>query len=122
MTMNAPNLFALPARSFDLSKRLNCTAMHLYELLKSRRDEILQIAAKHGAHNVRVFGSVARGEADSQSDIDLLVEFKRGTTLLGHAALIQELEELLGVKVDVVSDRGLRERVRDRVLIEAVAL
>jgi predicted nucleotidyltransferase len=96
--------------------------MYLNDLLKSRRDEILEIAAKHGAHNVRVFGSVARGEADSQSDIDLLVEFKRGTTLLGHAALINELEELLGVKVDVVSERGLRERIRDRVLSEAVAL
>jgi predicted nucleotidyltransferase len=57
-----------------------------------------------------------------KSDIDLLVEFKRGTTLLGHAALINELEELLGVKVDVVSERGLRERIRDRVLSEAVAL
>ncbi len=96
--------------------------MYLNDLLKSRRDEILQIAAKHGAHNVRVFGSVARGEADFKSDIDLLVEFKRGTTLLGHAALEQELKELLGVKVDVVSERGLRERVRDRVLSEAVAL
>ena len=96
--------------------------MHLNDLMKSRRDEILRIAAKHGAHNVRVFGSVARGEADSQSDIDLLVEFRRGTTLLTHADLIQELEELLGVKVDVVSDRGLRERVRDHVLNEAVAL
>jgi len=96
--------------------------MYLDDLLKSRREEILRIAAKHGAHNVRVFGSVARGEADSQSDIDLLVEFKRGTTLLGHAALVQELEDLLGVKVDVVSERGLRDRVRERVLREAVAI
>jgi predicted nucleotidyltransferase len=103
-------------------KDIIVSQMNLNDLLKSRRVEILQIAAKHGAHNVRVFGSVARGDADSQSDIDLLVEFERGTTLLGHAALIQELEELLGVKVDVVSDRGLRERVRDRVLNEAVAL
>jgi len=96
--------------------------MYLNDLLKSRREEILRIAAKHGARNVRVFGSVARGEADSQSDIDLLVEFKRGTTLLGHAALVQELEDLLGVKIDVVSERGLRERLRERVLREAVAL
>jgi predicted nucleotidyltransferase len=71
---------------------------------------------------MRNVGSVARGEADIHSDIDLLVELKRGTTLLEHAALMQELEELLGVKVDVVSDRGLRERVRDRVLKEAVAI
>ena len=96
--------------------------MHLDDLLKSKRDEILAIAAKHGAHNVRVFGSVARGEDDARSDIDLLVELKRGTTLLGHAALMQELEELLGVKVDVVSDRCLRDRVKDRVLKGAVAL
>ena len=96
--------------------------MYQNDLLKSRREEILRIAAKHGAKNVRVFGSVARGDADSQSDIDLLVEFKRGTTLLGHAALMQELEDLLGVKVDVVSERGLRDRVRERVLREAVAI
>jgi hypothetical protein len=96
--------------------------MHLDDLLKSKRDEILAIAAKHGARNIRVFGSVARGEDDSNSDIDLLVELKSGTTLLGHAALMQELEELLGVKVDVVSDRGLRDRIQDRVLKEAVAL
>ncbi|MFB3766649.1 MAG: nucleotidyltransferase family protein [Methanotrichaceae archaeon] len=96
--------------------------MYLDDLLRSRRVEILQIAAKHGARNVRIFGSVSRGEADSKSDVDLLVEFKRGTTLLGHAALVQELEELLGVKVDVVSERGLRERIRERVLREAVAL
>jgi predicted nucleotidyltransferase len=96
--------------------------MYLNDLLKSWREEIMKIAAKHGAQNVRVFGSVARGEADSQSDIDLLVEFKRGTTLLGHAALVQELEDLLGVKVDVVSERGLRDRVRERVLREAVAV
>ncbi len=92
------------------------------DLLKSRREEILRIAAKYGARNIRVFGSVARGEADSQSDIDLLVEFERGTTLLGHAALVQELEELLGIKVDVVSERGLRDRVRERVLRDAVAI
>ncbi len=96
--------------------------MHLNDLLKSRREEILRIAARHGAQNVRVFGSVARGEADSKSDIDLLVEFKRGTTLLGHAALVQELEELLEVKVDVVSERGLRDRIKERVLREAVAI
>jgi hypothetical protein len=103
-------------------KDITFPQMYLNDLLKSRREEILKIAANHGARNVRVFGSVARGEADAQSDIDLLVEFKRGTTLLGHAALIHDLEDLLGVKVDVVSEHGLRERVRDRVLGEAVAL
>ena len=78
--------------------------MYQNDLLKSRREAILQIAAKHGAYNLRIFGSVARGEADSNSDVDLLVEFKGGTTLLGHAALEQELEELLGIKVDVVRE------------------
>lgn len=96
--------------------------MYQSDLLRSRREEILQIAAKHGAYNLRIFGFVARGEADSNSDVDLLVEFKRGITLLGHAALEQELEELLGIKVDVVSERGLRDRIRDRVLREAVAI
>ena len=96
--------------------------MNLEALLKTKRNEILQIASKYGATNVRIFGSVARGEADSSSDIDLLVEFKPGTTLLDHAGLVLELEALLGVKVDVVSDKGLRERVRERVLREAVAL
>jgi uncharacterized protein len=96
--------------------------MNLGALLKTRRNEILQIASKHGATNVRIFGSVAGGQADSLSDIDLLVEFKPGTTLLDHAGLVLELEALLGIKVDVVSDNGLRERVRERVLREAIAL
>ncbi len=96
--------------------------MYLNDLLKTRRYEVLEIAAKHGARNVRIFGSVARGEADEASDVDILVEFSPGTTLLNHAALILELEDLLGVKVDVVSDRGLRERIRERILREAVAL
>jgi len=96
--------------------------MSIKELLKERREEILNIAARYGARNVRVFGSVARGEADSESDVDFLVQLDPGTTLLAHAALIRCLEELLGLKVDVVSERGLRERIRDRVLQEAIPL
>jgi len=96
--------------------------MAIYELLKEKRNEILRIAARHGAHNVRVFGSVARGEADEQSDIDFLVEMESGRSLLDHAALWLELQEFLGCKVDVVSDRGIKPRIRERVLREAVAL
>lgn len=92
------------------------------QLLKEKREEILRVAARHGAHNVRVFGSVARGEADEESDIDLLVEFEPGRSLLDHAALLLELEELLGCDVDVVSDRGIKARIRERVLREAMPL
>jgi uncharacterized protein len=96
--------------------------MTLESLLKAKRDEILQVCAKYGARNVRVFGSVARGEADEQSDIDLLVEFEPNRSLLDHAGLWVELQELLGVKVDVVSERGLKPRIRQRVLQEAIPL
>jgi predicted nucleotidyltransferase len=89
-------------------------------LLKEKREEILRIAARHGARNVRVFGSVARGEADAQSDIDLLVEFEPDRSLMDHAALWLELQELLGCKVDVVSEGGVKARIRDRVLREAL--
>ena len=96
--------------------------MTLEELLKEKREAIICICAKHGAHNVRVFGSVARGEADEQSDIDLLVEFDPGRSLLDHAALWLELQDLLGCKLDVVSDRGIKPRIRERVRREAIPL
>jgi uncharacterized protein len=94
----------------------------IYCLLQDKREEILRIAAKHGAYNVRVFGSVVRGEARVDSDVDFLVELTPGCSLLDHAALQLELEELLGRKVDIVPERGLKTRVRDRVLREAVLL
>ncbi len=94
--------------------------MTLIELLKEKREEILRISAKHGAHNIRVFGSVARGDADAQSDVDLLVEFDADRSLLDHAALWLELQDLLGGKVDVVSEAGVKARIRERVLREAV--
>jgi predicted nucleotidyltransferase len=96
--------------------------MTLEALLKAKRDEILQVCAKYGARNVRVFGSVARGEADEQSDIDLLVEFEPNRSLLNHAGLWVELQELLRVKVDVVSAHGFKPRIRERVLQEAIPL
>lgn len=96
--------------------------MQTRRLLESKKDDILRIAADHGARDVRIFGSVARGEDDDASDIDILVRLQPGVGLLQHAALVRELQDLLGRKVDVVSDRGLRQRVRDRVLREAVPL
>ncbi len=96
--------------------------MSVEQLLKAKRAEILQIAAKHGARNVRVFGSVARGEADEQSDIDFLVEMNPGRSLFDLGGLQYELEHLLGCPVDVVTERGLKARIRERVLREAVPL
>ena len=96
--------------------------MDLRELLDEKREEILRIARAHGARNVRVFGSAARGDAKETSDVDFLVEFEPGTSLLQHGAMISELEDLLGRKVDVAPEKTLRERVRERVLREAVRL
>lgn len=96
--------------------------MGMRELLENKRDEILRIARVHGARNVRVFGSVVRGEAGETSDVDFLVDFEPGTSLLQHGAMIADLEELLGRRVDVAPEKMLKERVRDRILREAVAL
>ncbi len=96
--------------------------MGITEILGDKRDEIIAIAAKHRAGNVRVFGSVARGDADEDSDVDFLVVLHPETSLMDHAALLVELEELLGRKVDVVPERCLRPRARARILKEAVPL
>ena len=96
--------------------------MLLNELLQEKREDILRIASKRGASNVRIFGSVARGEADSKSDIDLLVDLEPGRSLFDLGGLLMDLQDLLGHKVDVVTERGLRERIRERVLQEAVPL
>jgi predicted nucleotidyltransferase len=93
--------------------------MALEDLLKAKREEILRVCAKYGAHNVRVFGSVARSEADEQSDIDFLVELEPGRTLFDLGGLQYDLEQLLGCRADVVTERGLKPRVRERVLREA---
>lgn len=98
------------------------TPMKIEELLKSKRQDILAIAAKHGAHNLRIFGSVARGEARPESDLDILVEMEPGRSLMDHVALMQDLEDLLQRKVDVVSERALHWYIRDRVLAEATPL
>ena len=92
------------------------------KVLEEKRDQILRIASRHGAHNIRVFGSVARGDADESSDIDLLVDFELDRSLLDHAALVLDLEELLGRKVDVVTEKGIYWLLRRRILKEAGAL
>jgi predicted nucleotidyltransferase len=92
------------------------------ELVRAKREKIPRIATKHGARNVRVFGSVARGEADQASDVDFLVEMEPGRSLLDLGGLQAELESLLGCPVDVVTVRGLKARIRDQVVREAVAL
>jgi predicted nucleotidyltransferase len=96
--------------------------MMLEERLREKREDILRLCARHGARNVRVFGSVARGEADAQSDLDFLVELEPGRTLFDLGGLQYDLEQLLGCPVDVVTERGLKVRIRDRVLQEAVPL
>lgn len=92
------------------------------EVLGDKREEILAIAVRHGASNVRVFGSVARGEARPNSDVDFLVEIEADRSLLDRIGLIQDLEDLLGRKVDVAKAENLHERIRDRVLKEAILL
>jgi predicted nucleotidyltransferase len=86
------------------------------------RKEIARIAAVHGARNVRVFGSAGRGETGASSDLDLLVDMSEGRSLFDLVALSNELEDTLGVEVDVVTEGGLSPYLRDRILTEAVAL
>ena len=90
--------------------------------MESYREEILRVARAHGAFNLRIFGSLARGEEDATSDIDFLVDMEPGRTLFDLGGLQIDLQELLGRQVDVVTVRGLRSRIRDRVLREAVPL
>lgn len=96
--------------------------MGVDELLKAKRDDVLRIASSYGARNVRIFGSAARGEVGAESDVDFLVELEAGRSLLDLVGLWQDLEELLGRKVDVVEPEGLHWYIRDRVLKEAVPL
>jgi len=92
------------------------------DLLKTKREDILRLAALRGARNLRVFGSVARGEDDSTSDVDFLVDMEPGKSLLDLGGLLMDLQELLGCPVDIVTEQGLKTRLRNRVLQEAVPL
>jgi predicted nucleotidyltransferase len=96
--------------------------MSVDEFLTGHRQTVLEIAAKHGARNVRVFGSVARGEATEASDLDLLVNLESGRSLLDLCALGNALEDLLGRRVDVLTEPALSPYLRDRILREAVPL
>lgn len=88
-------------------------------LLQTKRNDILRIAAQNGAYNVRIFGSVARGEARPDSDIDFLVNLEENRSLLDLARLLRELQTLLNCKVDVMTEAGLRPRIRTQVLKDA---
>ena len=90
--------------------------------LRARREEILRHAAEHGARNVRVFGSVVRGEPDASSDVDLLVEMEPGRSLIDLVGLWQDLEDMLGTHVDVLSDGGVSPHLREHIYAEAVYL
>ena len=96
--------------------------MEIEKLLKEKRNAVMALAAKHGAQNLRVFGSLARGEAGPESDIDLLVKMEEDRSLLDLSGLVLDLRDLLGVKVDVVSEDGLYWLLRRRILKEAKPL
>ena len=96
--------------------------MTISKVVDDRRALILELAAKHGARNVRVFGSVSRGDAGPQSDVDILVDLEPGRSMMDLGGLLMDLQDLLGRKVDVVTEKGLHWYIRDKVLKEAVRL
>lgn len=96
--------------------------MTLEELRRSKKDQILQVAREHGARNVRVFGSFARGDQNPDSDIDFLVDLDPDRTLMDLGGLLMELQEMLQTRVDVATEEMLRPKVRDRALRDALPL
>lgn len=92
------------------------------QVLRDKREEILRISARHGAHNVRIFGSVARGEARPDSDVDFLVDMGPEHTPWFPGGLLMDLQDLLGCKVDILTEDALHWYIRERVLDEAVPL
>ena len=96
--------------------------MGIDDILSQHREAILALADKYGASNVRVFGSVARGTADDNSDIDFLVDLRPGRSLFDLGELLSDLQTLLDHNVDVLTTKGLRDRIRQRIIAEAVSL
>ena len=92
------------------------------EIINQQREQIMSLAARYGASNIRIFGSFARGTADDRSDVDFLVDLAPGRSLFDLGGLLYELQELLGRNVDVVTPAGLRPRIKERVIKEAVEL
>jgi predicted nucleotidyltransferase len=92
------------------------------EKIKAHRQEILDLAKKYGASNIRIFGSVARGEARPDSDYDFLIELEPGRSAFEIGGLLMDLQDLLGAKVDIVTDKGLNKHIREKVLKEAIAV
>ena len=96
--------------------------MNIDEIIKRYRNEILEISTRYGAKEIKIFGSALRGEAKTNSDVDLLVELEPGRSLLDIIAIKQDLEDLLGCKVDIVTEAALSPYIRDEVLNQAVRL
>ncbi len=96
--------------------------MSIQQLIQAKRQEILAAAARHGASNVRIFGSVARSESGEKSDVDVLINLEPERSLLDQGRLLMDLQDLLGRKVDVVTEEDLHWYIRDRILREAVPL
>ncbi|MHC4228161.1 MAG: nucleotidyltransferase family protein [Planctomycetota bacterium] len=96
--------------------------MDIAETVQNKKEQILALSAKHGASNIRVFGSVANGTAGEGSDIDFLVDMEKGRSLLDLGGLLMDLQRLLDRRVDVVTEKGLRKRIRQTVLRQAVKL
>jgi predicted nucleotidyltransferase len=88
--------------------------------IEDKRDEILRIASRYGARNIRLFGSTGRGEGGPESDIDLLIDLEPGRSLLDLVAIKQDLQDLLGCKVDVVTEAAISPRIRDEIIHQAV--
>ena len=93
--------------------------MGIPEIIEDKKEQVLALAARHGASNVRVFGSVATGTADQDSDIDFLVDLEKGRSLFDLGGLLMDLQKLFGRKVDVVTENGLHWYIKDRILSEA---